>query len=169
MKIAFGYKMGSGKSIACSYLMSKYHGNKFAFADPIYDILNYSQTVANIKHEKDRQFLQFIGTEWGRNKDKDIWVNILLKKSSIINSNCFNDDVRFINEFEALKENGWVCVKINRENREIKGDTNHSSETSLDIIHDKRWDYIIDNNGTLEEFYNKLDNIVLDINESRLD
>ena len=131
--------------------------------------LIYSQTVANIKHEKDRQFLQFIGTEWGRNKDKDIWVNILLKKSSIINSNCFNDDVRFINEFEALKENGWICVKINRENREIKGDTNHSSETSLDIIHDKRWDYVIDNNGTLEEFYNKLDNIVLDINESRLD
>ena len=41
MKIAFGYKMGSfGKSIACSYLMNKYRGNKFSFADPIYDILN---------------------------------------------------------------------------------------------------------------------------------
>ena len=63
-----------------------------------------------------------------------------------------------------------MCVKINRsftDGREGSGTKSHHSEKALDLIHDQRWDYIIDNNGSLEEFYKKLDILILKINEQQ--
>jgi hypothetical protein len=63
IKIAFGYKMGVGKDEACSYLIKKYGGEKISFASPLYDIQHHAQRVCGFEEEKDRQFLQFIGTQ----------------------------------------------------------------------------------------------------------
>ena len=76
-KIAFGGKMGVGKDFAVEYLRNRYSGNKLSFAKPIYDILNFAQKTCGFREEKDRQFLQFIGTEWARQKNPDIWVEKL--------------------------------------------------------------------------------------------
>ena len=63
MKIAFGYKMGAGKDTAVDYLKQKYGGTHLSFAGPIYTILENAQHICGFPVEKDRQFLQFIGTE----------------------------------------------------------------------------------------------------------
>lgn len=168
MKIAFGYKAGSGKDLSVKYLIKKYGGEKIAFSDPLYSILYYAQNVCGFKKEKDRKFLQFIGTEWARNINSDIWIQLLLDNSNNKkNTNIYCSDVRFLNEFDSLKKNGWILIKINRNNVEKKrignGDIKHSSETELDILNNDLWDYVIQNDGTIKDLYNKIDNIIDDI------
>jgi dephospho-CoA kinase len=168
MKIAFGYKMSTGKDTCVDYLIEKYGGKKYSFSKYLYDILYYAQSICKFNQEKDRKFLQWIGTEWGRNIDKDIWVKLFLEdiKNDEKNGvkNFFCSDVRFLNEFEALKKNGWICVKLVRriENDERIGSGNetHISEYELDSLPDDKWDFTIENNGSLEDLKKKLDNII---------
>ena len=165
MKIAFGCKMGVGKDTAVSYLIEQYGGEKISFSTPIYDILHYAQSLCGFNIEKDRDFLQYIGTEWGRRKDPDIWAKMALKNVSETNINTYISDLRFLNEFEYMKNNGWKCVKIVRtsvdSNRQGTGSKTHISETELDNLPDDKWDYVLTNNdGTLMEFYDNLDNMI---------
>ena len=116
LKISVGYKAGCGKDTFCNYLKQKfnnYNTKKIAFADPIYDIMFYAQDVCGFKNNKDRKFLQFIGTEWARSKQDDIWIDIALSKSNNLDVALISD-VRFNNEFQTLKKNGWFNVKIIR-------------------------------------------------------
>jgi hypothetical protein len=162
VKIAFSGKMRVGKDTAVEFLKSKTtSSDHFSFAQPIYEIMNYAQTVANIEKTKDRQFLQYIGTEWGRGKNENLWVNILLDKAKKSKKDyVFVSDVRFKNEFLSLKKDNWICIKIVK-NTSITD--NHSSENDLDNIDDQKWDYIIENNDTLQVFYEKLELILSEI------
>lgn len=163
MKIAFGYKMGVGKDTAVSFLIKKYGGKHISFASPIYDILNYAQERCGFKKEKDRHFLQYIGTEWARKKDKNVWINIAIESAN--KKNNFISDLRFKNEFTALKNDGWICVKIYRENIDVdrtgSGNGKHSSEIELDSVSDEEWDYVVYNNISLENFLKQIDEIYL--------
>jgi hypothetical protein len=160
MKIAFSFKMRSGKDTCVDYLIEKYGGRKITFAKPLYDALYKVQDIFNLPQEKDRSFLQMVG-DWAREKDDHIFVNLALKDSSFTIGNKFCNDLRFLIEYEALKKDGWVCIKINR-NTGLPP-SNHRSETELEVLKDEDWDYIIDNNGTLQELYDKLDEILLSI------
>lgn len=171
MRIAFGYKMGCGKDTAVDYLIHKHGGNKISFSEPLYDMMYYCQTICGFKPKKDRKFLQWIGTEWAREQNKNVWIDVLLTKVENYSNrgykNIFVSDVRFKNEFQALKNNGWICVKIvkdNTDNRLGNGYINHSSENELDMLDADEWSYVITNNGTLEEFYDTLDRLYKKIN-----
>ena len=160
MKIAFGGKMGVGKSTAAQYLHKKIpHSQIVSFSEPIYNILHHAQNITNQTLQKDRQFLQFIGTEWGRNIDPQIWINILLQKT-VEPYNYFLSDIRFDNELQSLKENGWICILIEKENNPDCQFSQHSSETSIDHITRDKWDFIINNNFTKQNLYFLLDNIL---------
>tara|TARA_Y100000389_G_C17460604_1_gene521369 strand:+ start:556 stop:1095 length:540 start_codon:yes stop_codon:yes gene_type:complete len=168
LKIAVGYKAGCGKDTFCNYLSKKFNNYKtgqIAFADPIYDIMFYAQHTCGFNSVKDRKFLQFVGTEWGRSIQDDIWINIALSKAKDLDIALISD-LRFNNEFQTLKENGWFNVKIVRDNisssRIGSGSNTHPSETELNIVHDLCWDYIIENNGTLDEFHEKIDIMLKD-------
>jgi hypothetical protein len=161
IKIAFGYKMGSGKDTASDYILQKYGGNKVSFAKPLYDILMYAQTVAGFPFEKDRMFLQWVGTEWGRNKNMDVWVNAAMK--NLPTGNIVLSDLRYVNEFNACKKEGIICINLVRnvsDDRKGSGTKFHISETELDIIPVEDWDYIIENNGTKKQFLKKLETII---------
>lgn len=170
MKIAFGYKMGTGKDVCVKYLINKYGGMQIRFADAIYDILNYAQKRCGLEYKKDRKFLQLIGTEWGRSIDNDIWVKLALKNQEK-DSNIYCSDLRFKNEFNALKSDGFIMVKLNRykvnQNRKGNGSNIHISENDLDEYTDDKWDYVISNNGNLEDLYDNLDIIVNKIIETK--
>jgi hypothetical protein len=156
--------MGSGKDTASDYLLQKYGGNKVSFAKPLYDILTYAQTIAGFTVEKDRMFLQWVGTEWGRNKNMDVWVNATME--NLPTGNIMLSDLRYVNEFKACKKRGIVCVKLVRnvsEDRKGSGTKSHISETELDIIPVEDWDYIIENNGTKNQFLTKIESIIQDL------
>lgn len=164
MKISFCGKMGSGKDISVKYLINKYGGEKMSFSKPLYDILYYSQKTCGFNIEKDRKFLQWIGTEWARNIDENIWIK-LFHQNMPKTGNIYCSDVRFINEFDFLKKEGFINIKLirNRDycyNRIGSGNDKHISEEELDKIDDTKIDFIIYNNGTLKDLYNKLDEII---------
>ena len=112
-----------------------------------------------------RDFLQRIGTEAMRNGlHKNVWVNALFsdyKATTIaVGSNEFDitekdvlpnwliTDTRFPNELEAVKHHNGITIKVIRDSGNTVG-TLHSSETALD--HYTNWDYVIDNNGSIED------------------
>lgn len=163
MKIAFAGEMGSGKDTAIDYIISKHGGTKIAFAKPIYDILTFAQNITGLKKEKDRKFLQFVGTEWGRNKDSNIWIDILDRNTQHIYSNIYVSDLRYYNEYEYLKKNGWIIIKIFRDNYDKNnyvgtGSINHDSEILVSKLNDSYWDEVVLNIGSIEDFYRQLDN-----------
>jgi hypothetical protein len=59
-------------------------------------------------------------------------------------------DVRFPNEAQAIVDRGGIMIRINRTDKS-RINADHPSETALD-----NWDgfnYIIDNNGTIEDLH----------------
>ncbi len=165
MRIAFGYKQRSGKDTCVDYLIKKYGGVKISFSEPLYEILHYAQRVCEFEEEKDRWFLQMVGTDWARNKNPDVWVNLALRKMKSLGEgvNVYNSDIRFKNELIAMRREGFVCIKINRDvERKM---TEHISENELDGVDDKQWDYVIDNDGTVDDLCNKVNEIIFNLND----
>lgn len=105
-----------------------------------------------------RRILQWWGTEYRRAEDPDYWTKAWGRKVSqydVNNMYVLVDDVRFINELNAIKEHGGLIVKIERPG--FDGANNHSSETSLDDY--AAWDGKIINDGTLKEFKTKVETL----------
>lgn len=102
-----------------------------------------------------REFLQILGTEIGRNIDKDIWVKSLFRDYGK-NSDWIIPDIRFINEAEAVRSRGGILIKVERNTGYVD---NHASEHALDNYTD--FNYIIQNNGSIEDLIFKVEGILL--------
>lgn len=107
-----------------------------------------------------RQLLQKFGTEVGRSISPNLWVDCLMSnyKTCLIEGltkNWIVTDVRFKNEAEAIRENGGILIRLNRN---TGFNDQHSSETALDDY--ENFDLIIDNNGTLDELIDKVYNFM---------
>ena len=82
MRVAFIGKMRSGKDTAAEFLLERSRAAIIKFADPLYDMQEAIYTIADLPYDentKDRRLLQLLGTEWGREKDPDLWLNIFEK------------------------------------------------------------------------------------------
>jgi hypothetical protein len=100
-----------------------------------------------------RRLLQTIGTEWGRQQISDeVWVDCWATRAGRYH-NVVTDDVRFLNEAEAVKAAGGQVWKIVR--RSAVHDGQHVSEGGLDDW--DGFDVVIDNDGSIEEFRRKID------------
>lgn len=107
-----------------------------------------------------RKLLQLVGTECGRNIiHPSIWINALLSKYNKDFSKWIVTDVRFKNEAEAVKSKGGILIRINRE---TGLSDNHPSETDLDEY--PEWDFIIDNNGSMEDLTNSAKEAIIKLN-----
>lgn len=127
-----------------------------------------------------RDFLQKIGTESLRNGlHENVWVNALFSEyiplneelrrsmgnvldySDCIWPNWIITDLRFPNELEAVTKRRGITIKIIRESENRIG-TTHISETALDDY--TNWDYVIYNNGTIEDLRTTIQNILIERN-----
>jgi hypothetical protein len=170
MKIAFGYKARSGKDTSAEYLQKLHGGQIFKFAQPIYDIMSAVHKISKIDSFKDTKLLTWIGTDWGRSINENIWVdNCLYRIYEAERQGCYMSgepfvnnfyvtDVRFPNEAETLKNNGFCLVKIDRNNRPDEERASHASENALNDY--TNWDFVINNNDSLESLYEQLNKIV---------
>ncbi len=168
MRIAFGCKSRVGKDTAANYLHLVYQDSAvLSFASPLKNILSYAQEVCDFPQIKDRVFLQWVGTEWARSRQDDVWIRLMRKNiRECTSTHIFVSDLRFKNEFLALKEMGFVLVKIERPEMspEIFLNKSHQSECDLDDIPDEGWDYVIQNDSTKEIFYDHISHIATEIN-----
>ena len=174
MKILFVGKKRSGKDTAADYFKAWYGGQSFSFAKPIYDIMYYYQDTLGIKHFKDRKFLQVVGS-LARAYDPNIWINILKRKVANIDhtkTNIYVTDGRYLNELDEMRACGYLLVnvicpeeiRVTRLDPEDSVNDSHESENGYPS--DYSFDAVIINDGTLEEFHDKLKVLINGINKS---
>lgn len=103
-----------------------------------------------------REFLQKLGTEVGRNIDSDLWVKAFDNQyhNAIKFDTFIVPDVRFVNEAEYIKNHNGILLRTNRGSSEDF----HQSEIDLDKY--KKFDFILDNNNSLNNLFKEVDKIV---------
>ena len=172
MFIGISAKAHSGKDTAARFLQQylALRGADFRIvpmAEPIKRIckiafgFNDAQSDGDRKEEIDlrwgfapRKAFQLVGTELFRDKiAKDIWVRCPHGPFAYL-ENIIIPAVRFLEEAAEIKRRRGVIIKLVGRNEPIKGGVeNHESEALFDRI---PHDVLIENSGTLEEFYDKL-------------
>lgn len=111
-----------------------------SFATPLKQMLGCIVHEDYIKQDKERIIphigvsarvcLQTLGTEWGRNLNPDIWVNLAKHRIEESADKIFIiDDVRFDNEAKMIRELGGAVWNLSREG--IGGEDNHISESGI--------------------------------------
>jgi hypothetical protein len=101
-----------------------------------------------------RKFLQYFGTETMRSVSPKIWVDSLFAGNKEFN--LVIPDVRYPNEAHEVKARGGILIKIQRGTVNLSTDE-HISEQLIDSI---PYDYLIQNNGSLDDLKLKVYNII---------
>ena len=177
MKIALFGKIRSGKDTVGKILIEEYGCTRVAFGDGIKKIINEFFPEA-WDNGKPRHYYQFIGQKL-RELNPDVWVNNLIRRAEDIRvqdllyrdmvTNFVVTDGRQLNEAVKLKDRGYTIVVVKadettRIERMRKAGDNftkemlkHETELQVDLIEP---DYIINNNGTLEDLKNEVRELV---------
>jgi hypothetical protein len=172
-------KAGSGKDTVGDHLIKEYGFKKIALADPIkrlvkdvfalddhtvYDREAREQPLEQWGGWSVRKLLQYIGTELFReNIDDSVWVKSLwFKIQNDKENNYVVTDVRFPNELKFFEDHGgddFTSIKVLREGcAGAVGLEGHASEA-----YDLTTEISIENDGTMEELYNKVDGLMTEM------
>lgn len=104
-----------------------------------------------------RKLLQFVGTEIGRvRKGNNFWVD----KLQATDNDLVVTDVRFKSEVDKVKQLGGIVITVERPG--LESTDTHASEQLPSM-----GDYILTNDGTLEDLKNKVYNLLELINDRR--
>ena len=166
-RMALAGKMGSGKSTVSDFLIKSFQFKQYSFASKLKEI---ATDLFNME-VKDRVLLQMLGTRV-REIEQDAWVNYVLKQlNAEAPLRAVIDDMRYLNESEILRENGFTLIKLEaplstRNKRGVEGlneaTAMHPSEVELDNIN---YDYVIDSSGTIEDSYKEIMKILEEVAE----
>lgn len=111
-----------------------------------------------------RDLLQKIGTEAMRNGlHENVWVNALFA-DYLEDKQWVITDVRFVNEYEAIKAKGGIVIRVNRPGYGTSMTSlanDHPSEKALDGF---EFDYVIENDGSLQQLVNAVRDILISEN-----
>ena len=167
-------KARSGKDSAAKYLWTQYGFSRIAFADPLKEAAQAMFGLSDRQAWDDelkevviphwnmapRQMFQKEGTEAGRNVfGGDLWIKRFMLTYNLLKDtdDIIVPDVRFDNEAEALRSLGGIIIEVRRGQAGLSGSAGaHVSESGLSLPAD----YVIENEGTLEELHEKFEAIV---------
>lgn len=144
------------------------------------ELHNNWQTAYKLHHTP-RTIMQLLGTQVGRFIHPNTWVNITMNNyrpygyekgsnknvadvledihfDTLIFPNWIITDVRFPNEANAIKQRNGINIRLERNGNSNINNQQHESETALD---DYKFDYIIDNNYSIEELIERVKEILL--------
>ena len=170
--IGLGFQIGVGKDCVADVLCREFGFTRMKFADALKEAVSlifgwtresledpaFKQTIDPFWEMTPRKVLQLFGTEAVRNNIRqDVWVKALERRIGNLSqvqqlAGVVITDMRFLNEVEAIKSWGGQAVRIIRDAYQTSADaavTSHKSETELLTYTD--WNYVLKNNGTLED------------------
>lgn len=156
IRIAFGSKARVGKDTSADYIKERFGGNIVRFASPVYEIAGLIQQYLGKPNVKDPGLLQLIGNGLRNHYGNTIWTD--RAEIQFDDNNIIIPDMRFVNEFEMLKRNKFITVKLTRSNRIIDRDPNDPSEIGLD---NTQTDYEIANDYSPEFLKLQLNHIIM--------
>ncbi len=188
MIIAFTALKQSGKTTLADYICEKHGFVKINFKDALDHELeqNFSGVLKEIlkldgfkelyNSAKDllagkppiiRKFKQEYGTEVRRGDDPEYWVKrwqMVVNKFMLSGeTNIVVDDCRMINEALKIKNHDGHIIRIERPS--VENTDTHSSETEQKDITP---DYVIQNDGTVEQLFDSFESIFNKIKEQTL-
>lgn len=165
----------NGKDTLADLINLEYNYKKISFADPLKQItkilFNFSdeqlygskkETIDEFWNITPRETFQYLGTDIFRNRmnelipdiDNNFWLKCMEQKFD--GSNIVIPDVRFENERELIKKYNGVIIKIVNPNIQNNNLSNHESENNnID------YDYLIINNGSIDDLKEKIFNLGL--------
>jgi len=161
MKIGIIGKQCAGKSSVAKIIQEIYGGCIIKFADPIYTVLKI------LDKPKHRLFMQEFSDLAKKHFGENIFVELMEQK--IQQAKCDNlycDDIRYLNEIEMLRKYGFKFIFVGadaeiRKQRALQQglefNEDHNSERLDFSIPDV---YYVENNGTLEELREKIENFI---------
>jgi hypothetical protein len=150
MIIGLTGKAGAGKDTFASFVSEK---EVLAYASPLKDATAFLFNFTKEQLYKDKETVDL------RNFDNDFFIkNMEQRLSQTKSSLVIVTDVRFDNEAEIIRKKGGIIISIERPNSNATLHTNHSSEQGIskNLI-----DFTICNDGTLEEYRQKVENILV--------
>ena len=167
-------RIGSGKTTVSEYLQENYGVREHRFSQILMDILDR----LNLPHE--RANLQNLGKSLRAGLGEDVIVNAFKRDMEKDTSEILIvDGIRYENEVELLKEKNGVLLFVTatpevRYERAVKrGEKGEATITFEQFLESERAetekhieaikesaDYIIDNSGTTDELYKKVDEII---------
>lgn len=178
VNIALCGRLRSGKDSIAEHLVINYGYLRYAFGDGIRETCRrlYPDQFADDK--KPRALLQKFG-EFARTLDRDVWVRDMFRRISGDELTRYRtvvvSDLRQPHEYEALKAEGYVIIRITapehvRIDRAIKSadsfnlrDLTHDTESHVDTF---AVDYEIVNDGSLAELHAKIDAIIAEVSRN---
>jgi hypothetical protein len=138
-----------------------------------------------------RYAMQRLGTEWGRDCSDSIWFDIGMRTARKLLEGGYTytakeglrpawdafgqnparppagvvfADFRFRNEFYPAKEQGAFMVRIIRPGFDGQvGIAGHQSEAEIETIPLSEFDLVLKNDGTLEDYYKKIDSFFTEL------
>lgn len=178
--------IGSGKDTVAERLVAQHGYRRDSFAkslkDAVSSMFNWDRELLEGKTDESRQWreqpdeywsekfgkpvtprwvLQYFGTEVMRGHMYDgIWVDSCIGRYK--GDNTVVSDTRFVNEIKTIKAHGGkiICVK--------RGDLPTQKQMQEKGAHKSEWDwlessfdYVIENDGTKEELYTKVDDLIV--------
>ena len=172
--IAICGRKRTGKDTVAGYISRKYGYTNAKFAEPLKAAVQglFGFTDKQLEDDKEvvdetweitpREAMQFMGCNFVQYElqklmphiGRNFFIKSLLnrhKKNRIVIS-----DLRFLHEYEAIaQEPDSLVIKLVRPSAD-NGDT-HISETEVDSVSPK---YVIDNTGSLDKLYQRIDEIM---------
>lgn len=166
-------KKRSGKDTAGAYLVDTHNFKRFSFAEELKylsrRLFGFTRQEVEDKPAHIRDVLQRFGTEGIRAIWPDTWAQLLKTRIDRYYkllpeqyANIVVTDVRFQNEADILRENGFKIVKIKRQ---AQDDDRHLSETAQDAI---VADFEVENIGGIEDYYEQLEVLLANIKKEDL-
>ena len=158
-------KMRSGKrmvsNIICNLYNEKCKCISISYAGYLKEYAKNILSWNGSESDKPRVFLQELGTDLIKNKiDEHMLIKRVIEDIKVYSY--FYDvivisDARYIDEIELIKKefNNVITIHINSNNCILN---NHITETSLDNYNN--YDYVIDNNGSVDELCLKVKEVL---------
>lgn len=98
-----------------------------------------------------RQILQKVGSLLRDEFDKDVWIKLLFEDLPLhANLEWIICDLRYKNEFEAIKQRGGLCIRVDRPG--LPEDPHQSEQEWRGF----EFDWVIDNSGSLDDLRKKV-------------
>lgn len=170
----------SGKNTAGAYLERAFNYRQYAMAGPLkemvriglglnpadFETTEQKEAVIEVYGRSYRHITQTIGTEWGRQLiHPDLWLIIARHRfeamSRVGTPGVAITDIRFENESEMVRDLGGIVVHIHSKRALVGMSAQAAAHESEKALWIGPLDRVVDNNGTIGELEQQLNDIVI--------